>query len=220
MTSGFDLVQTDRLLTTTRSVRRRLDLTRPVEREVVLECLRIALQAPSGGNSQPWRWLIVDDPAVRARLAELYRRSHDPYLAASRAAARQAGHAGMDRILDSSQYLSDHLHEVPLLVVPCALQRLPGNASVFDTAGLYGSIVPAVWNLMLALRSRGLGSAYTTLHLNYEREAAEVLGIPETVTQVAMIPVAYHTGDSFQPAKRRPVEQVVYLNRWRRKLDP
>jgi nitroreductase len=220
MTAGFDLSQTDRLLTTTRSVRMRLDLTRPVEREVVLECLRIALQAPSGGNSQPWRWLIVDDPAIRTRLAGVYRRSHDPYLATSRAAARQAGRTGIDRILDSSQHLSDHLHEVPVLVVPCALQRLPEHASAFDTAGLYGSIVPAVWNLMLALRSRGLGSAYTTLHLNYEREAAEVLGIPETVTQVAMIPVAYYTGDGFKPAGRRPVEQVVYLNRWRQKLGP
>jgi len=216
--AGFDLVQTDRLLTTTRSVRKRLDLSRPVERDVVLECLRIALQAPSGGNSQPWRWLIVDDPAVRARLAQLYRRSHDPYLAANRAAARQAGRTDMGKSLDSSQYLSDHLHEVPVLVVPCALQRLPENASLFDTAGLYGSIVPAVWNFMLALRSRGLGSAYTTLHLNYEREAAEVLGIPETVTQVAMIPVAYYTGDSFKPAMRRPVEQVVYVNRWRQKV--
>jgi nitroreductase len=220
MTAGFDLSQTDRLLTTTRSVRRRLDLTRPVEREVVLDCLRIALQAPSGGNSQPWRWLVVDDPAVRARLAELYRRSHDPYLAASRAAAQQAGRTGVDRIFDSSQHLSDHLHEVPVLVVPCALQRLPQDASVFDTAGLYGSIVPAVWNFMLALRSRGLGSAYTTLHLNYERESAEVLGIPETVTQVAMIPVAWYTGDGFRPARRRPVEQVVYLNRWRHKPGP
>jgi nitroreductase len=216
--AGFDLVHTDRLLTTTRSVRKRLDLSRPVERDVVLECLRIALQAPSGGNSQPWRWLIVDDPAVRARLAELYRRSHDPYLAANRTAAQQAGRTDMDRVLDSSQYLSDHLHEVPVLVVPCALQRLPENASVLDTAGLYGSILPAVWNFMLALRSRGLGSAYTTLHLAYEREAAEALGIPETVTQVAMIPVAYYTGDSFKPAMRRPVEQVVYLNGWRQRV--
>jgi nitroreductase len=217
-TVGFDLVQTDRLLTTTRSVRKRLDLTRAVEREVVVECLRIALQAPSGGNSQPWRWLVVDDPKVRGRLAELYRRGHDPYLAAHRAAARQAGRTDLDRILDSSQYLSDHLHDVPVLVIPCLLQRLPEPASVFDTAGFYGSIVPAVWTFMLALRSRGLGSAYTTLHLVNEREAAEVLGVPETVTQVAMIPVAYYTGDDFKPARRRPVEQVVYVNAWRQKM--
>ncbi len=217
--AGFDLDQTDRLLTTTRSVRRRLDLQRPVERDVVLDCLRIALQAPSGGNSQPWRWLVVDDPGVRGRLAELYRRGHDPYLAANRAAAQQAGRTDVSRILDSSQYLSDHLHQVPVLVIPCLLQRLPESASVFDTAGFYGSIVPAVWSLMLALRSRGLGSAYTTLHLPNERAAAELLGIPETVTQVAMIPVAYYTGDDFKPAARRPVEQVVYVNSWRRKLD-
>src|SRR6266540_177292 len=202
MTANFDLAQTDRLLTTTRSVRKRLDLTRPVERDVVIECLRIAVQAPSGGNSQPWRWLIV----------------HDPYLAANRAAAQQAGRTDMDKILDSSQYLSDHLHEVPVLVIPCLLQRLPETASVLDTAGFYGSIVPAVWSFMLALRSRGLGSAFTTLHLANEREAAEVLGIPETVTQVAMIPVARYTGDDFKPAVRRPVEQVVYVNGWRRKL--
>jgi nitroreductase len=217
-TAGFDLSQTDRLLTTTRSVRKRLDLARPVERQVVIECLRIALQAPSGGNIQPWRWLVVDDPDVRGRLAELYRRGHDPYLAAQRAAAQQAGRADVGNILDSSQHLSDHLHEVPVLVIPCLLQRLPENASVFETASLYGSIVPAVWSFMLALRSRGLGSAYTTLHLVNEREAGEALGIPETVTQVALIPVAYYTGDSFGPARRRPVEEVVYVNAWRQKL--
>src|SRR4029434_1676646 len=138
--AGFDLVQTDRLLTTTRSVRRRLDLTRPVQREVVLQCLRIALQAPSGGNSQPWRWLIVDDPTVRARLAELYLGGKNPSLAANREAARQAGRSDLDKILDSSQYLSDHLHEVPVLVIPCALQRLPAHASVFDSAALFWSI--------------------------------------------------------------------------------
>jgi len=216
--AGFDLRQTDRLLTTTRSVRKRLDLTRAVERQVVIECLRIAVQAPSGGNIQPWRWLLVDDPDVRGRLAELYRRGHDPYLAAQRAAAQRAGRADVGNILDSSQHLSDHLHEVPVLVIPCLLQRLPGNASVFETASLYGSIVPAVWSFMLALRSRGLGSAYTTLHLVNEREAGEILGIPETVTQVALIPVAYYAGDSFRPARRRPVEEIVYQNAWRQKL--
>jgi len=107
--TGFDLDHTDKLLTTTRTVRKRLDLSRPVELEVVLDCLRIALQAPSGGNTQPWRWLVIDDPDTRGRIAELYRRSHDPYLAASREAARQAGRAGAERILDSSQHLSDHI---------------------------------------------------------------------------------------------------------------
>jgi nitroreductase len=211
----FDLSQTDKLLTTTRSVRKRLDLTRPVEREIVLECLQIATQAPSGGNSQPWRWLVVDDPHVKSQLAALYSKSHDPYMAANREAAEKTGTIEkMGPIMDSSQYLSDHMDQVPVLVIPCLLSRLPETASVADTAGFYGSILPAAWSFMLALRSRGLGSAWTTLHLAYEREAAGILAIPETVTQAAMIPVAYYTGDDFKPARRQPVEKVTYINAW------
>jgi nitroreductase len=215
MSTPFDLSQTDRLLTTTRSVRKRLDLTRPVQRSVILESLEIALQAPSGGNSQPWRWLVVDDPHVKSQLGVLYKKSHDPYMDANREAAEKAGtHEQMTPIMDSSQYLADHMGEVPALVIPCLLGRLPAEASVTETAGFYGSILPAAWSFMLALRSRGLGSAWTTLHLAYEREAAGILAIPETVTQVAMIPVAYYTGDDFKPAKRQPVEKVTYLNAW------
>jgi len=216
----FDLSQTDKLLTTTRSVRKRLDLTKPVPKDVVLDCLRIATQAPSGGNSQPWRWLVVDDPDTRKQLAELYSRSHDPYMAGNRAAAEAAGKLDeMAAIMDSSQYLSDHMAEVPVLVIPCLLSRMSPDAGTAETAGFYGSILPAVWNFMLALRSRGLGSAYTTLHLAFEAEAAEILGIPDTVTQTAMIPVAYYTGDDFKPARRRPVEDVVYLNQWKQKAS-
>lgn len=216
-TTGFDLMQTDRLLTTTRSVRKRLDLTRPVPREVVFECLDIALQAPSGGNTQPWRWLVIDDPQIKADIAELYRRSHDPYQAANREALKQAGRTDMDAIIDSSSHLSEHMHEVPVLVIPCLLTRLAPDATVADTAGFFGSILPATWSFMLALRSRGLGAAWTTLHLAYEAEAAEILGIPDTVTQVAMIPVAYYTGEDFRPAKRQPVEKVTYVNGWRKR---
>jgi nitroreductase len=212
----FDVAETDRLLTTTRAVRKRLDLSRPVPRDVLLECLRIAVQAPTGGNSQRWRWVIVDDPDKRAGLAELYRKSHDPYLAAGRAARAAAGVEGGERVADSSSYLSDHLHEVPVHVIPCLLDRLPAGASVGDTSGWYGSIHPAVWSFMLALRSRGLGSVFTTLHLAYEREAGELLGIPDTVTQTALIPVAYYSGDDFKPAARRPVEEITYWNEWRR----
>jgi nitroreductase len=217
MSTPFDLAQTDHLLTTTRSVRKRLDFTRPVPRDVVLECLDIALQAPTGGNRQPWRWLIVDDPAVRAQLGELYRKSHDPYQAANRAALTKAGVTGMHPIMDSSQYLSDHMHEAPVMVIPCLLERLGPDASVADTAGFYGSILPAAWSFMLALRSRGLGSAWTTLHLAYEQEAAAVLGIPDTVTQCALLPVAYYTGDDFKPATRRPARDVSYFNGWKQK---
>jgi nitroreductase len=217
MTTPFDTAETDRLLTTTRAVRKRLDLTRPVERDVILDCLRVGTQAPSGGNTQIWRWLVVDDPAVRQGLADLYRRSYAPYMAAQKAAIEEVGRTDMGGILDSSDYLAEHLHEVPVHVIPCALGRLPEQPSTADMAGLYGSMVPAAWSFMLALRSRGLGSAWTTLHLVYEAEANELLGIPETVTQIALIPVAYYTGTDFKPGRRRPPEEVTYWNGWRQR---
>lgn len=213
--AGFDLAETDRLLTTTRAVRKRLDLNRPVEREVVLDCLRIATQAPSANHTQPWRWLVVDDAELRAGLADLYRRGWHSYIEREKAAGKiPAGDEGHP-ILRSSEYLAEHLHEVPVLVIPCLLTRLPECPAPADVADAYGSILPAVWNFMLALRSRGLGSAYTTLHLRHEREAAELLGIPDTVTQVALLPVAHVTGGDFKPADRKPAESVTYWNHWK-----
>jgi nitroreductase len=214
--TGFDTEMTDRLLSTTRSVRKRLDFAKPVDRDVVLDCLRIALQSPTGGNSQRWRFLVVDEPNLRSELAGLYRKSHDPYMAANVAALGEAAAPGtqMGKVTDSSSYLSEHMHEVPVHVIPCWLDRLPEGASNLEMAGVYGSILPAVWSFMLALRSRGLGAAWTTLHLAYEAEAAELLGIPPTVTQCALIPVAHYTGEDFKPANRKPVEAVTYLNTW------
>jgi nitroreductase len=216
-TTGFDLAETDRLLTTTRAVRKRLDLARPVERALVLDCLRVATQAPSGGNSQPWRWLVVDDPEVRAGLAELYRRGYGPYIELQKAAIVAAGGDENHPILRSSDYLAEHLHEVPIHVIPCLLARLPERPAPVDMAGFYGSILPAVWSFALALRSRGLGTAFTTLHLHHEREAAELLGIPDTVTQVALLPVAHVMGSDFRPADRKPVEAVTHWNRWKQR---
>jgi nitroreductase len=214
--AGFDLAETDRLLTTTRAVRKRLDLERPVERQVVLDCLRVATQAPSGGNTQPWRWLVVDDPEVRAGLADIYRTGYGPYIEMQKAAVVAAGGDENNAILRSSDYLAEHLHEVPVHVIPCLLSRLPERPTTADTAGFYGSILPAVWSFMLALRSRGLGSAYTTLHLQHEKEAAALLGVPDTVTMVALLPVAHVRGD-FRPADRKPVENVTYWNEWKRR---
>jgi nitroreductase len=114
--------------------------------------------------------------------------------------------------------LANVLQDVPALVIPCGLDRLPENVTSGNAAGYYGSLLPAVWSFMLAARSRGLGTAYTTLHLTYEREAGELLGIPESVTQLALIPVAYYTGDDFKPAKRLPVEKVTYFNGWKNTL--
>ena len=202
----------DEVLTTTRAVRRRLDLARPVPRAVVEECLRLALQAPNGGNGQDWRWVLVDDPAVRAALAALYRaglrdhvardRSHEPEQLPSDA-----------RMAASVQYLAEHLQDVPVLVVPTVAYRY-GSATTFQQASKWGSILPAVWGLMLAPRSRGLGSAWTTVHLYREREVAELLGIPDGQTQAGLFPVAYTLGTDFSPARRAEPDVVARWNRW------
>lgn len=181
----------------------------------MLDCLRLATQAPSGGNTQPWRWLVIDDPGLRSAVADLYREGYEPYLEMQRAAIAARGDDLDHPILKSSDFLAEHLHEVPVMVIPCLLARLPDTPTVADTAGFYGSILPAVWSFQLALRSRGLGSTFTTLHLHRESEAAQLLGIPDTVTQAALLPVAYTKGTDFNPAAdRKPVEAVTYWNVW------
>jgi nitroreductase len=210
VTGEFDLGQTDRLLATTRSVRRRLDLTRPVPRDVVLECLRLAVQAPTASNGQRWRWVVVDDPATRRALGDIYRRMGERYL---RGYDVPEASTQTDRVLASANYLADIITEVPMLVVPCITGRLESTAPAL-AASFYGSIVPAIWSFQLALRSRQLGSCFTTLHLAHEAEARDLLGIPEDVTQVALLPVAYTTGGDFSPASRPPVEGITYWNRW------
>jgi nitroreductase len=210
----LDRATVDHLLSTTRAVRKRLDLGRPVEPVVIAECLRLAIQAPTGGNSQGWRWIVVTDADKRAALADAYRKTWVPYIAASRATNPDVGEQ-QDRVMDSASYLADHLHEVPVHVIPCIYGRSLGGGELVESAGLFGSIYPAVWSFQLALRSRGLGSAFTTLHLPHAAEAAELLGIPDTVVQTALIPVAYFTGDDFKPAVRRPVEEITYWNGWK-----
>lgn len=210
VTGEFDLGQTDRLLASTRSVRRRLDLTRPVPRDVVLECLRLAVQAPTASNGQRWRWVVVDDPATRRALGDIYRRMGERYL---RGYDVPEASTQTDRVLASANHLADIITEVPMLVVPCITGRLESTAPAL-AASFYGSIVPAIWSFQLALRSRQLGSCFTTLHLAHEAEARDLLGIPEDVTQVALLPVAYTTGGDFSPASRPPVEGITYWNRW------
>lgn len=210
----LDRATVDHLLTTTRAVRKRLDLTRPVEPDVIEECLRLAIQAPTGGNSQGWRWIVVTDADKRAALADAYRRSWEPYIAASRELAPSPD-PQQQRVQDSASYLADHLHEVPVHVIPCIYARGLRSTELVQWAGLFGSMYPAVWSFQLALRSRGLGSAFTTLHLPFVDETAVLLGIPEGVVQTALIPVAYFTGDDFQPARRRAVEEITYWNGWK-----
>ena len=208
----MDLATVDHLLTTTRSVRKRLDLTRPVEREVIERCLEIAIQAPSGSDRQKWHFVVITDPALRQGIAELYRKSFNAY----RASAPTSG-PGMPRqaLRDSSNYLAEHFHEVPALVLFCYEGRAE-QAGPAAQAGLYGSILPAAWSFMLALRARGIGSAWTTLHLHYEQEAAQLLGLPANITQAALIPLAYYTGDDFKPAQRTPARERTYWNGWQR----
>jgi nitroreductase len=205
----------DELLTTTRSVRKRLDLTRPVPLELVRECLEVALQAPTGGNSQGWHWLVVTDPDLRSSVGDYYRRSFEAYFEGARratAAYEPDRRAVQIRVGDSAQYLANHMGEVPVLVLACieAGAELPAD----NQAGLWGSLLPAAWSYQLAARARGLGTAWTTLHLSYEREVAELLGIPAHVRQGVLLPTAYYTGETFRPAPREPLESVLHVDRW------
>jgi nitroreductase len=209
----------DELLSTTRSVRKRLDFMRPVEPEIVRECLSLALQAPNGGNGQRWRWMVITDPAKRQALGDLYRRGYDLYQSApvtpaipSEQETEQARHERLRE--EASDYLAAHLQEAPVMVIPCYLGR-PEGRPLSRQAILWGSILPAAWSFMLALRARGLGTAWTTTHLEFEGEAAVILGIPvERVTQVALFPVAYTRGTGFKPGYREPLESVVRWNTW------
>ena len=207
----------DDVLTTTRSVRKRLDLEKPVPREVLLECLELAIQAPTGSNQQGWQWVFVEEADKKKVLADIYRTNFTQYRRMpepkypegdSRAEQRT-------RVVSSAEYLAEHMHEAPVLLVPCLEGRIDQAPDL--SASFWGSLLPAAWSYMLALRSRGLGSAWTTLHLlgDGERKAAEVLGIPyDGYSQGGLFPIAYTKGTDFRPAKRLPIEQIVHWDNW------
>jgi nitroreductase len=211
----------DEVLSTTRSVRKRLDLTRPVEPELIRECLELAAQAPTGSNSQTWHFIVVTDQEQRKALGEIYRKGWALYrlnieasggVAARKLAPEQASR--IENVVSSSQHLADHMGEVPVLVVPCIYGRTDNAPSVAQ-AGTWGSILPAAWSFMLAARERGLGTCWTTLHLFFEQEAAELLGIPyEKIMQTALIPVAHTLGTEFKPGLRVPMDKIVHWDRW------
>jgi nitroreductase len=203
------------VLTTTRSVRKRLDFDRPVEREVLLECLEIALQAPTGSNSQGWHWMFVTDPDKKLAIRDLYKKHFDEYTKYSKEFPEDDLRSEQKpRVRDSAEHLAENFHRVPVMMIPIIEGRLD-NASVFQGASAWGSLLPGVWSFMLALRERGLGSAWTTLHLPAEREVAEMLGIPfERYTQGGLFPVAYTIGTDFKPAKRLPMDNIVHFDTW------
>lgn len=207
----------DELLSTTRSVRKRLDLARPVPVELIRESLEVALQAPSGSNVQGWHWMVVTDPELRAGIGEYYGRAFAAYRDSPGYAGRAAGGTSerrgvQARVASSADHLADVMGRVPVHVIACitAGEELPRG----NQAGLWGSLLPAAWSFQLAARARGLGSAWTTLHLRYEKEIAALLDIPSGVRQGVLLPTAYFTGETFRPAKRDPLDQVLHLDRW------
>jgi nitroreductase len=198
----------DELLTTTRTVRKRLDLAKDVPLDLVKECLRIALQAPSGSNRQGWQWVVVTDREKRRQIGDYYRDSTERYLVHAPAETDE-----QRRVKDSAAYLAQHMGDVPVLVIPAIRVDVPWKPGE-SQAGLWGSVLPAAWSYMLACRSRGLATAWTTLHLRYEHEIAALLGLPPQIRQGALIPTAYFTGQTFHPARRHPLDEVLHVDGW------
>ncbi len=213
----MDVAAADHLLTTTRSVRKRLDFSKPVDLAVITKCIEIAMQAPTGSNAQGWQFVIVTDAAKRKAIADLYKQGFElyannpdlrPTYSDDDMRTRQ-----LPRVVDSAMYLAQHMHEAPVFVIPCIEGRVE-NAGTLAQASVYGSILPAAWSFMLALRARGLATAWTTLHIMYEQDVATLLGIPAGVTQTALFPVAHYTGSDFKPARRIPAAELLHWDAW------
>jgi nitroreductase len=207
----------DELLSTTRSVRKRLDFDKPVPTDVLRDALEVALQAPSGSNQQGWHWIFVTDPDKRKQIGDYYAESFGAYRNSPQYATNHtSGDADRDatqgRVASSAEFLAERMGDVPVLVIGAITASADLPAA--NQAGLWGSLLPAAWSLQLALRARGLGSAWTTLHLKYEKEISQLLGIPDDVRQGVLLPVAYYTGETFKPAPRQPLDEVLHVDGW------
>ncbi|MEM9624375.1 MAG: nitroreductase family protein [Pseudomonadota bacterium] len=198
----FDLGQIDEVLSTARSVRRKLDFDRPIEREVLFDCINVAVQAPTGLGGENWRFLVVDDPAQKQAVATIYKEILLAIMA-ERNMPLKASHKA----------LIERLHEIPAMLFVC-VDGEPDAQNNAGQLGFYGSILPAAWSLMLALRARQIGSTWTSLLSARAAEVAEILGIPQGVTQTVMLPAGYTKGAVLRRAERLPAEQVTYFNRW------
>ena len=213
----IDRVATDKLLTTTRSVRKRLDLTREVEPQVIQDCIDIAMQAPTGTNAQNWAFVVITDPAKKKFIADAYRNGGEMMAGSGYPPPLEPGDPRehvMPKVMESAGYLGEILEQVPVFVIACVRGRVESVPMVIAQASTYGSILPAAWSFMLALRSRGLGTAWTTIHLFQEQAISELLGIPEDWTQTVLFPVAYYTGDDFKPAHRLPSDTMTHWDSW------
>ena len=205
----FDLQQADELLSTTRAVRKRLDLERDVPDDLLMRCIELAEQAPSGGDISSRRWLVVRDADIKKQLADLYRAA-----GGSGIIANAKGHIGSEhpkqKILESASHLAVNLERVPVLV----LATVWGNHDGSGKPGLFDSVIQSAWSFCLALRARGLGSTWTTMHLKKADEVAALLGSPDGVSQIVLLPVAWTIGTDFKPANRRPASEIVWFDRW------
>ena len=213
----IDRFATDKLLTTTRSVRKRLDLTREVEPQVIQDCIDIAMQAPTGTNAQNWAFVVITDPAKKKFIADAYRNGGEMMAGSGYPPPLEPGDPRehvMPKVMESAGYLGEILEQVPVFVIACVRGRVESVPMVIAQASTYGSILPAAWSFMLALRSRGLGTAWTTIHLFQEKPISELLGIPDDWTQTVLFPVAYYTGDDFKPAHRLPSDTMTHWDSW------
>jgi len=201
----------DWVLTTTRAVRRRLDLERHVDLDLVLECLDLALQAPTGGDFQGWRWIVITEPETKVRVRDIYL---DALTQASGGSQHRRAEGSVGRMLEGAWHLATHLDRVPVLVLACIRGQITPGTTPAQASALFGSIYPAVWSLQLALRSRGLASTMTTVHIERRQEMADLLGIPDDVTQAALVPIAHLLGGDLRPARRRAVPEVAFRERW------
>jgi nitroreductase len=216
-TAMSDNADVDRILTSTRSARKTLDVDAPVDLDEIKDCLRIGLHAANGTNLQSWRWLLITEPDLRARIAALYRKAYLDKVGGQLIAGLMPQGTPEARIMSSTEWLVEHLEDVPVLVIPCyepTMPRTDGDES-FHLATVYGSIFPAVWNFQLALRTRGYGTCITTLHLHHERAVRDLLAIPDQIVQGCLLPVArLRKGHRFSPAPRRAVDDVIGMNGW------
>jgi nitroreductase len=209
----------DELLTTTRAVRKRLDFDRPVPLDLVRECVEIATQAPTGSNQQGWHWVVVTDPDKRKALGEIYGRAFAVYRnMPNYAGAISTGDANRDatqaRVASSAEFLAERMGDAPVLVIPCLEGKIDGMPG-WISGSFWGSLLPAAWSFCLAARERGLGTSWTTLHMMFEQEAADVIGIPcDTVSQGALIPVAFTKGTDFKPAPRIDLDPMLHVDSW------
>jgi len=206
---AFDVDQIDAVLSTTRAVRLRLDLEREVPDEIITQCIDLAEQAPSGANIASRRWLVIRDPEVKAKIANLYREAGGARTIQAAEQLRGSG-SHRERTTASAAHLAQNMERVPVLVIPTIWGEHDGSGR----PGLFDSVLQAAWSFCLALRARGLGTAWTTMILGKQRELAEVLGIPAGVTPIALLPVAWTIGTDFKPTARRPASQITWIDHW------